>query len=113
MHKSLEAAKILEKNGASIEVIDIRTINPLDIETIVNSVKKTNKILIAHEDTLFQGFGAEIAAQITELAFEYLDGPVRRVAGADTPIPFSAVLEKAALPQIDDITRTAKALLEY
>ena len=113
VHKSLEAAKILEKEGADIEVIDIRTINPLDSETIVASVRKTSKVLIAHEDTLFQGFGAEIGAQIAEKAFEYLDGPVKRVAGADTPIPFSAVLEKAALPQIEDIVRAARNLLEY
>ncbi len=113
VHKSLEAAKILEKEGADIEVIDIRTINPLDSETIVASVRKTSKVLIAHEDTLFQGFGAEIGAQIAEKAFEYLDGPVKRVAGADTPIPFSAVLEKAALPQIEDIVQAARNLLEY
>ncbi len=113
VHKSLEAAKILEKEGARVEVIDIRTINPLDTETILKSVKKTSKVLIAHEDTLFQGFGAEIGAQIAEKAFEFLDGPVRRVAGTDTPIPFSAVLEKAALPQIEDVVRAARELLAY
>ena len=113
VQKSLEAARLLEKEGAEIEVIDIRTINPLDMETIVQSVKKTSKVLIVHEDTLFHGFGAEIAAQIAERAFEYLDGPVRRLAGADTPIPFSAVLEKAALPQIEDVVQAARELLAY
>ncbi len=113
VHKSLEAAKVLEKEGASVEVIDIRTINPLDTETIVNSVKKTSKVLIAHEDTLFQGFGAEVGAQIAEQAFEYLDGPVKRLAGVDVPIPFNSELEKAALPQIEDVVNAARGLLAY
>jgi 2-oxoisovalerate dehydrogenase E1 component len=113
VHKSLEAAKLLEKEGASVEVIDIRTISPLDTQTIVNSVKKTSKVLVAHEDTLFQGFGAEIGAQIAEQAFEYLDGPVKRLGGADVPIPFNSDLEKAALPQIEDVVDAARALLEY
>jgi len=113
VHKSLEAARLLEKEGLQIEVIDIRTINPLDMETIANSVKKTSKVLIVHEDTRFHGFGAEIAAQIAEQAFEFLDGPVRRVAGADTPVPFSSVLEKAALPQTEDIVKAARELESY
>ena len=113
VQKSLETARLLEQEGADIEVIDIRTINPLDMETIIRSVKKTSKVLIAHEDTLFHGFGAEIAAQISEQAFEYLDGPVKRVAGADTPVPFSPVLEKAALPQTEDVVKAARELLAY
>ena len=113
VHKSLEAVKKLEKEGVRIEIIDIRTINPLDMETILASVKKTSKVLIAHEDTLFAGFGAEIAAQIADKAFEYLDGPVHRLGGADTPIPFSPVLEKAVLPQTEDIVRAARKILEY
>ncbi len=113
VHKSLEAARILEEEGVSAEVIDIRTINPLDVETIVNSVKKTSKVLIAHEDTRFQGFGAEIAATVAEEAFEYLDGPVKRLGGADTPVPFSPVLEKAALPQIEDVVKAARILMAY
>ncbi len=113
VHKSLEAARLLEKEGFQIEVIDIRTINPLDVETIVQSIKKTSKVLVAHEDTLFHGFGAEIAARIASEAFEFLDGPVRRLGGSDTPIPFSAVLEKAALPQTEDVVNAARELLEY
>ncbi len=113
VNKSLDAARQLNKEGADIEVIDIRTINPLDMETILNSIKKTGKALIVHEDTLFHGFGAEIAAQIAEQAFEFLDGPVRRVAGADTPVPFSSVLEKAALPQTEDVLKAARELLAY
>ncbi|NOX90226.1 MAG: tungsten formylmethanofuran dehydrogenase [Calditrichaeota bacterium] len=113
VHKSLEAARILEEEGVSAEVIDIRTINPLDVGTIVDSVKKTSKVLIAHEDTRFQGFGAEIAATVAEEAFEYLDGPVKRLGGADTPVPFSPVLEKAALPQIEDVIKAARTLMAY
>ncbi|HGY57264.1 MAG TPA: tungsten formylmethanofuran dehydrogenase [Caldithrix abyssi] len=113
VQKSLEAARQLEKEGLSVEVIDIRTIVPLDIETIVESLKKTGKILIAHEDTRFHGFGAEIAAQITEKGFEYLDGPVQRLAGADTPIPFSPVLEKEALPQTENIVEQLRKLGQY
>ncbi len=113
VQKSLEAARKMEKEGVQVEVIDIRTINPLDTETIINSVKKTNKVLVAHEDTRFQGFGAEVSAQIAEFAFEYLDGPVRRLGGTDTPIPFSPVLEEEALPQTEDITEALQDLVAY
>jgi len=113
VQKSLEAAKELEKSGYDIEVIDIRTIVPLDIETILQSVKKTNKVLVAHEDSLFQGFGAEISAQIAEFAFEHLDGPVKRIAAKDIPIGFSPVLEKATLPQTEDVFKAIKEILEY
>ncbi|MBN2426195.1 MAG: dehydrogenase E1 component subunit alpha/beta [Calditrichaceae bacterium] len=113
VQKSLEAAKALEKEGVSVEIIDIRTINPLDKETILQSVKKTGKVLVAHEDTRFQGFGAEIAAHLAEFTFEYLDAPVMRLAGADTPVPFSPVLEEEALPQIDDIADALRKLSEY
>ncbi len=113
VQKSLEAARQMEKEGISVEVIDIRTINPLDTEAIINSVKKTNKVLVAHEDTRFQGFGAEISAQIAEIAFEYLDGPVRRLGGTDTPIPYSPVLEEEALPQTENITEALRDLAAY
>ena len=113
VQKSLEAARKMEKEGVSVEIIDIRTINPLDTETIINSVKKTNKVLVAHEDTRFQGFGAEVSAQIAEFAFEYLDGPVRRLGGTDTPIPFSPVLEEEALPQTENITEALRDLAAY
>ncbi len=113
VHKSMEAAKALENEGVSAEIIDIRTISPLDFETIRASVQKTGKVLIVHEDTRFQGFGAEISAQITEFAFEYLDAPVKRLAAADTPIPFSPVLEKEALPQTDDIVTALRELARY
>ncbi len=113
VQKSLEAARRLEKEGIDVEVVDIRTINPLDIDTIVESVKKTGKVLVVHEDTLFQGFGAEIAAQIADRAFEYLDGPVQRLAGADTPVPYSPVLEDAALPQTGGVEEAIRTLATY
>ncbi len=113
VQKSMEAARQLDKEGISVEVVDIRTINPLDTGTIIASIKKTNKVLVAHEDTRFQGFGAEISAQIAEFAFEYLDGPVRRLGGSDTPVPFSPVLEDEALPQTDNITEALRDLAAY
>jgi len=113
VQKSLEAAKTLKQEGFEIEVIDIRTIAPLDCDTILTSIKKTNKVLVTHEDSLFQGFGAEITAQIAEMAFEYLDAPVRRLAGKDTPIGFSPVLEDTILPQTEDVVTALRGVLEY
>lgn len=112
--KSLDAAERLSReNGVSVEVIDIRTMVPLDIETITESVKKTGKALVAHEDVLFSGFGAEVAAQITERAFEYLDGPVRRVAGANSPVPYNWHLEAEILPQDRHVHAAMVELSEY
>jgi len=115
VYKSLEAVKIIEQRyGVEIEVIDIRTINPLDKETILESVKKTSRVLIVHEDTLTAGFGAEISAMISEEAFEYLDAPIKRVAGIDVPgIPYAPTLEDAALPQTDWIVKALDELLKF
>jgi 2-oxoisovalerate dehydrogenase E1 component len=113
VEKALRAARELEKKNYSIEVIDIRTIVPLDSKTIINSVKKTGKVIVFHEDSKFQGFGAEIASQIAENAFQYLDAPIRRVAGLHVHIPFAPVLEKAALPQDDWILKAAEEMLSY
>jgi 2-oxoisovalerate dehydrogenase E1 component len=113
VQKSIDAAKKAEKEGISVEIIDIRTIVPLDSESIIQSTKKTGKVLIVHEDTLFHGFGAEIASQIAEFAFEYLDAPIRRLAAADTPIPFNSSLEEEMLPQTDTILTAIKKLSEY
>ncbi|MBU1100322.1 MAG: dehydrogenase E1 component subunit alpha/beta [Bacteroidetes bacterium] len=113
VHESNFAIKRLEEEGHSIELIDIRTIAPLDIETIIASVKKTGKVVVAHEDTLTAGFGAEIVAQISDQAFEYLDGPVKRIGAADVPIPFHPLLEKAVLPTRDRIYTELKELLAY
>jgi len=114
VHKSVSVARRLAReDGVSIEIIDIRTIIPLDIDTILDSVRKTNRVLVVYEDHEFAGFGAEIAAQIASRAFEYLDAPVQRVAGAFTPIPFADPLERAVLPQDEDILRAVRALLAY
>jgi len=113
VQKSLETARILEKEGHNIEVIDIRTVVPLDSDTIFESVKKTGKVLVCHEDSLFQGFGAEIASQIAEISFEHLDAPIKRLAAKDIPIGFSPVLEKVTLPQTEDITQAMRDLLSY
>ncbi|MCH7495578.1 MAG: dehydrogenase E1 component subunit alpha/beta [Candidatus Marinimicrobia bacterium] len=112
--RSLDAAERLEKEtGVSAEVIDIRSMVPLDMETILGSVRKTAKALIVHEDTLFQGFGAEIAAQISESGFDFLDAPIRRVAATDTPIPYAPKLEDFVLPNDEDIYTALKSLSEY
>jgi len=113
VQKSLEAAKVLQKEEIDVEVIDIRTIAPLDMETIVESLKKTGKVIVIHEDTLFAGFGAEIASQIVEQGFEFLDGPVRRLGSADTPVPYSSVLEEEMLLQLSDITDAVRDLAKY
>jgi len=114
VYKAIEAAKYLEKSsGASIEVIDLRTLSPLDKVTIGHSLQKTSKALVVYEDTLTAGPGAEIAAIIAEEYFEYLDGPVLRVAAKDAPVPFNWDLEDEILPQTEDIRLAAERLLEY
>jgi 2-oxoisovalerate dehydrogenase E1 component len=114
VQKSLIAAKhVEEKLGISIEVIDIRTIVPLDVDLIVDSVKKTNKCLVVHEDVEFGGFGGEIVAQIMNKAFEHLDAPVRRVAGAFTPVPYNWFLEEVILPQDQNIIDALEDLARY
>ncbi|MGB8509260.1 MAG: pyruvate dehydrogenase complex E1 component subunit beta [Pyrinomonadaceae bacterium] len=97
---ALKAAEELEKQGVSVEVIDPRTIRPLDTATIINSVKKTNRVVIAEESHAFCGVGAEISAQIMEHAFDYLDAPVLRLSGVDAPMPYARNLEKLALPDV-------------
>jgi pyruvate dehydrogenase E1 component beta subunit len=98
---ALKAAEELEKQGVSVEVVDPRTIRPLDIETIVNSVKKTNRVVVAEESHPFCGVGAEISAQIMERAFDYLDAPVKRLSGVDAPMPYARNLERLALPDVE------------
>jgi 2-oxoisovalerate dehydrogenase E1 component len=112
-HMSIEAARKLEEEGYSVEVIDLRSLIPLDEEAIMKSVKKTGKVLVAHEDKVFGGFGGELSALITEKAFEFLDAPVRRVGSTFTPVGFSPILEKAILPNSDKIYDAAKELLLY
>ncbi len=107
------AAEAAEAVDASVEIVDLRTVMPWDKEAVLESVRKTSKVLVLHEDTRSGGFGGEIAATIAEEAFEHLDGPVRRLTAPDTPVPFSPVLEKAFIPQVDDVARALKELIEY
>ena len=114
VHKSAEAAEVLEKeDGLDVEIIDLRTILPLDDEAIVASVKKTNRLLIVHEDTRTGGIAGEIAMRVSEKAFEWLDAPIQRVTAIDAPIPYSPPLEDYFLPQTDDIVKAARWLANY
>ncbi|HJU53299.1 MAG TPA: pyruvate dehydrogenase complex E1 component subunit beta [Pyrinomonadaceae bacterium] len=107
---ALKAADELEKQGVSCEVVDPRTIRPLDIETIVNSVKKTNRVVIAEESHPFCGVGAEISAEIQVRAFDYLDAPIHRVSGVDVPMPYAKNLEKLAIPDVEQIVKAVRAV---
>ena len=111
--KSLEAAETLEKDGVSVEILDLRTLLPLDDEAILKTVKKTNKVLIVHEDTRTGGLAGEITARINEKAFEWLDGPIMRVTAHDVPLPYAPTLEDFVLPQTDDIDKAARWLASY
>ncbi|MFL5884530.1 MAG: alpha-ketoacid dehydrogenase subunit beta [Thermoleophilaceae bacterium] len=108
---ALEAVDDLE--GASVEVLDLRSLVPLDISAILASVRKTSKVVVLHEATRSCGVGAEVAALIAEEAFEDLDGPIVRVTAPDTPVPFSPPLERAVLPQVDDVKEACRELLAY
>ncbi len=111
--KSLEAAEELEKDGISVEVIDLRSLAPLDDEAIVATVKKTNRVLVVHEDTRTGGIAGEITARISETCFEWLDAPVLRVTAADVPLPYSPPLEDYVLPQTADIVKAVRRLAAY
>jgi pyruvate dehydrogenase E1 component beta subunit len=106
--KALEAAEALAADGIDAEVIDLRSLRPLDSETVVASVKKTNRLVTAEEGWAFSGIGSELAALMMDLAFDWLDAPVKRVAGLDVPMPYAANLEQLALPQAADIVQAAK-----
>jgi len=112
--KALEAAEQLEReDGLSVEVLDLRSLAPMDDEAIMATVRKTNRVLIVHEDTVTGGVAGEITARINELAFEWLDAPVRRVAAHDVPLPYAPALEDFVLPQTADIVRAARWLAAY
>ncbi|MSP64266.1 MAG: tungsten formylmethanofuran dehydrogenase [Ignavibacteria bacterium] len=113
VQRSLEAARKMEEIGISCEVIDLRTIIPWDKETVLNSVKKTGKVIVAHEDSRTAGFGAEIVSTIAEECFQYLDAPITRVAAIDSPVPFAPVLEDVTLPQERNITEAIQKLIQY
>jgi 2-oxoisovalerate dehydrogenase E1 component beta subunit len=108
-----EAAGVLAQEGVSVEIVDLRTLLPLDEETILASVRKTARAIVLHEDTLTGGFGGEIVARITERAFDCLDAPVVRIASADTPIPYSPPLEDAFLPNAAKVIQKARWLCAY
>ena len=113
VHKSLDAAAQLMAEGIDVEVIDLRTIRPIDRETVIESVKKTTRLLCVYEAVKTLGIGAEISAMVAESeAFDYLDAPIMRLGGADSPIPYNPELEKAAVPQVPDIVAGIRKLVE-
>jgi len=112
VQRAISASKELKKEGISVEILDPRTLKPYDKKTIIESIKKTGKVIIVHEACKTSGFGAEIAAMISESeSFDYLDAPIRRLGGLDIPIPYNRNLEKHAVPQIEDIVNTVKELV--
>jgi 2-oxoisovalerate dehydrogenase E1 component beta subunit len=113
VHTAQEAADILAKEGIEVEIIDLRTLSPLDREAITQTVKKTNKVILLHEDTKTGGLAGEIAAIINEEAFDDLDGPIVRITSLDTPVPFSPPLEHYFLPQVEDVVREVRKLKAY
>ena len=113
VYVALEAAEILAKEGIEIEVVDLRTVMPLDRDAIREAVEKTNRVIVLHEDTKTGGIGGEVAAVINEECFDALDSPIVRIASADTPIPFSPPLEEAVLPKVADVVREARRLRSY
>lgn len=113
VHTAAEAAEHLEHDGVSVEVLDLRTLIPWDREAVLEATRRTSKVLVLHEDTRTGGFGAEIAATISEEAFEHLDAPVRRIAAPDAPVPFSPPLEQAYIPQVADVVAGLRELAAY
>ncbi len=113
IHTALEAAEILHADGVSAEVVDLRTLAPMDRDTILSSVAKTSRALVLHEATLTGGIGGEIAAVIAEEGFEYLDAPIARLASLDTPVPYAPPLESAFLPGTAKVVERAKKLVKY
>jgi len=113
VYVALDAARELEKDSIDVEVLDLRSLLPFDREAVLESVKKTNKVILLHEDTRTGGFAGELAALISEEAFDYLDGPIRRITAPDTPVPFSPPMEEFFLPKISDVLRVARELYAY
>jgi 2-oxoisovalerate dehydrogenase E1 component beta subunit len=113
VHESQKAAEALAEDGIDVEILDLRTLMPLDEAAILESVKKTNRLLVVHEDTRTGGIAGEIAMRVSEKAFEWLDAPMLRVTALDTPVPYSPPLEDYFLPQVDDILTAARYLVKY
>ena len=113
VHTALEAAEQLAKEGIEIEVVDLRTVSPLDREAIASTVRKTNKVILLHEHARTGGLAGEISAIINEEAFDDLDGPIVRITSLDTPVPFSPPQEEFFLPKVSDVVREARKLRAY
>ena len=113
VQRSLVAAKQMEQEGISVEIVDLRSLVPFDWDAIAETVKKTNRVIVAHEDPLSFGYGAEIAARITDELFEYLDAPVKRVCALDTFVAYAPQLEDAILPQVADVAKAIAELKAY
>ena len=110
VQKSIEA---VQNTGISAEIIDLRTLNPLDMDTVINSLKKTNRIMVAHEDNITNGFGAEISARIADEGFELLDAPIKRVASLDAPVAYSSILENELLVQTEWIEASMQEVMAF
>ncbi|MFQ5845720.1 MAG: transketolase C-terminal domain-containing protein [Planctomycetota bacterium] len=113
VHYGAQVAEELAQQGIEVELLDLRSLVPLDEEAILRTVCKTNRLVVCHEDTKTGGFGAEIAARVAELGFEHLDAPIRRVAALDTPVPYAPRLEDAFMPRPPDIRRALEETVEY
>src|SRR5438876_564148 len=112
VHKSLLAAKTLAEQGIEAEVIDVRTLVPFDWETVFESVSRTGRLIIVHEDTLTGGWGAEVAARVADSCIGYLQGPIRRVTAPDTPVPFAPVMENFFVPSVEKIVNAVKEICQ-
>jgi len=113
VHVALEAAELMAKEGIELEVLDLRTVSPLDREAIAQTVRRTNKVILLHEDVRTGGLAGEISAIINEEAFDSLDGPIVRLTSLDTPVPFSPPQEEYFLPNVNDVVKEARKLLDY
>ena len=111
VHRSVQAAKVLEQEGIQVEVIDPRTLVPLDDQTIFKSVQKTGRLVIVEEDNLTGGWGAEVAARVADACLGYLEAPIRRVAAPDTPVPFAPVMENRYVPSVERILQAVRSVL--
>jgi len=113
VYTAMDAAESLKKEGIEAEIVDLRTLQPIDKEAVVDTVKKTSKVILLHEATKTGGMAGELAAIINESAFDYLDGPITRVTSIDTPVPYAPPLEEFFLPQVDDVLKAARELVAY
>jgi 2-oxoisovalerate dehydrogenase E1 component len=113
VRRSEMAAKELAKEGMEVEILDLRSLSPWDFEAVAESVKRTSRCLVVHEDHVTFGFGAEVAARVADELFPWLDAPVRRLAGLDTPVAYSPVLEDVILPQVDDVLEACRQVAAW